>query len=132
LPFLTAHFPNITADEFLWDLVMSTLAMGTPISTYMQALVDTLSCENASYNGNTLIIERTGELNYTVEITYGAQGTLTSFVVKNDAATVIYRFVSLGNTNWIVYTVAGVIIACFSGLIIYLIYRKKKFNKANR
>ena len=127
-----SFFPNITADEFLWNLAMSTLAMGTPISPYIQDLVDILNCENASYSGNTLIIERTGEKNYTVEITYGAQGTMTSFVVKNEDGTVLYQFVSIGNTNWIVYTIVGVIIACFSGLMVYIIYRKKKFNKLKR
>ena len=127
-----SFFPNVTADTFLWNLAMSTLAMGTPISSYIQDLVDSLSCENASYSGKTLIIERTGETNYTVEITYGAQVTMTTFVVKNDAGTMIYQFVSLGNTNWIVYIIVGVIIACFSGLMVYMIYRKKKFNKLNR
>lgn len=131
-PIVKPVFQNMTADALLWDLVFSTLAMGTPISTYIQELVDTLGCENASYSGNTLIIERTEEANYTIEITYGAQGTLMSFVVKNGADTIIYQFISIGNTNLTVYIIVGVIIACFSGLMVYIIYKKKKFNKLNR
>ena len=127
-----AVFQNMTADDFLWQLALNSLAIGTPISTYIQELVNALDCENVSYSGNTLIIERTGETNYTVEITYGAQGTITSFVVKNDVGTIIYQFISLGNTNWIVSILVGVIIACFSGLMVYIIYRKKKFNKLKR
>ena len=125
-------FQNMTSDDFLWQLALNDLAMGTPISLYIQELVDTLNCENASYSGNTLIIERTGEANYTVEMTYGAQGTLTSFVVKNNAGTIIYQFISIGNTNGIVYIIVGVIVACFSGLTVYIIYKKRKFNKLIR
>ena len=127
-----AAFQNMTADDFLWQLALNNLAMGAPISTYIQELVDTLGCENASYSGNTLIIERTGEENYTVEMTYGAQGTLTSFVVKDTAGTIIYQFISLGDTNWIVYIIVGIIVACLSTLVVYITYKKRKFNKNNR
>ena len=127
-----AAFQNMTADDFLWQLAFNGLAMGTPISLYIQELVNTLGCENASYNGNTLIIDRTGEANYTVEMTYGAQGTLTSFIVKNSAGTVIYQFISIGNTNLIVYIIVGIIIGCLSVLFVFLFYKKRKFNKNNR
>ena len=127
-----AMFQNITADDFLWQLALNNLAMGAPISAYIKELVDTLGCENASHSGNTLIIERTGETNYTVEMTYGAQGTVISFVVKDTSGTVIYQFISVGNTNWIVYIIVGVIIGCFSILIVFIIYKKRRFNKIYR
>jgi len=127
-----SFFPNITADKFSWNLAMSSLAMGTSINRYIQELIDTLGCENVSYSGNTLIFERNGEANYTVEMTYGAQGTLVSFVIKDPVGIVIYQFISIGDTNWIVYIIAGVIIGCFSVLVVYIIYKKRKFNKNNR
>ena len=127
-----AMFQNITVDDFLWQVALNNLAIGTPISAYIQELVDTLGCENASHSGNTLIIERTGEANYTLEMTYGAQGTLISFVVKDPAGTVIYQFISIGNTNLIVYILVGVIIGCFSVLIAFLFYKKRRFNKKYR
>ncbi len=131
-PIVKPFFQNMTADDFLWQIAFNDLAMGTPISTYIQELVDTLGCENASYSGNTLIIERTGESNYTVEMTYGAQGTLISFVVKDPAGTIIYQFISIGNTNWIVYIIVGLIIGFFSVLIAFLLYKKRRFNKKYR
>ena len=132
LDLIKSSFQNTSADDFLWDLAMTTLAMGTPISIYIQELVDSLDCENSSYLGTTLIFQKTGETNYSVEITYGFRGTISSFVVKNNSGTVIYQFTSLGDTNWIIYIIAGVIISSLGGLIAYLVYKRKKFNKTRR
>jgi hypothetical protein len=131
-PIVKLLFQNMTADDFLWQIALTNLAMGTPISAYIQEVVNPLGCENASYSGNTLIIERTGEGNYTVEMTYGAQGTVTSFVVKDSLGTVIYQFISIGNTNLIVYIIVGVIISCFSVIFGFIIYMKRRFNKKYR
>ncbi len=127
-----AVFQNMTADDFLWQIALNNLAMGSPISMYIEELVDSLGCENASYSGNKLIIERIGEANYTVELTYGVQGTLTSFVVKDATGTIIYQFISMGNTNWIVYIIVGVIVGCLSVVVVYIAYKKRKFNKLIR
>jgi len=64
----TLSFPNITADEFLWQLALNGLAIAEPQADYLDYLVSELGCENASVSGSTLIIERYGLTNYTVEI----------------------------------------------------------------
>ncbi|MFX1273534.1 MAG: hypothetical protein ACFFBP_10340 [Promethearchaeota archaeon] len=125
-------FKNISTDEFLWQLIMGNLAVGAPSNIYIQALVNALPCDNASFSENTLIFERTGETNYTVEVTYGTRGTISSFVIKDDTGTIIYQYISIGDTNLMVYIIAGVIISCFSILIVVLIYKKRRFNKLNR
>ncbi|MFX1323434.1 MAG: hypothetical protein ACFE8N_00645 [Promethearchaeota archaeon] len=118
-------FPILTADEFLWQLAMGGLAIAKPQSEYLTNLVTHLGVANATSNGATLNFSRYGETNYTVVISYGEKGTLSSFIVKDDIGDIIFQILST-NSEWIFYLILVILAVCGSGLVIYIIIKKRK------
>jgi hypothetical protein len=120
-------FPILEPDEFLWLFIFNGLTLSTPVSLYLEELITTLDCKNATVSNNLLRINRTGETDYFVEITYGTEGTISSFVVKDVGSNIIYKIV-VTNTNWIFYTTIIILAISGGGLSAYLIIRKRKIN----
>ena len=125
ISFAGYSFPNITADEFLWQLALNGLAIAEPQADYLDSLVSELGCENASVSGSTLIIERHGITNYTVEISYGDKGTMSSFTVKDIGGTVIYQITS-SNSEWLFYLILIIVSVSSVALVVYVIIRNRR------
>ncbi len=121
-------FPILQPDEFLWLFIFNGLTLGTPINTYLDDLITTLDCKNATASNNILSLNRTGETDYTVEITYSSKGTLSSFAVKDVGSNIIYQIVAT-NSDWIFFTTLITVVILIGGLSVYLIIRKRKLNK---
>ncbi len=123
--FTPYSFPSLNADEFLWNLALNGLAIAKPQSEYLEDLIDELGCENVTSSGSTLIFERYGETEYTVEILYGNEGTISSFLVKDVDDNIIFRIVST-NSEWIFYITLIVLAVCGVVLVAYIIVKKRK------
>ena len=121
------YFSNKTADEFLWQLALNGLAIAEPHGNYLESLVSELGCESTSASGSTLIFERYGLTNYTVEISYGDKGTMSSFTVKDIDGDIIYQITS-SNSEWLFYLILIIVSAGSVVLIVYavIINRKRK------
>jgi hypothetical protein len=91
-------------------------------------LVTELGCQDASSIGNTLIFNRVGETNYTVEISYGNKGTMSNFIVKDISEDIIFQIAST-NEEWIFFLILMIIGACGVGLVVYIIFNKRKPKK---
>ena len=118
-------FPNVSADEFLWQLAFNGLAIAEPQGSYLESLIAELGCENASVSGSTLIFERYGLTNYTVEISYGDKGIMSSFTVKDIGDTVIYRITS-SNSEWLFYLILIIVSTSSIVLVVYVVIRNWK------
>ncbi|MBY9016013.1 MAG: hypothetical protein KGD68_10010 [Candidatus Lokiarchaeota archaeon] len=129
-PFIntSAYFPIVSADDFLWQLALNGLAIAEPQTDYLEALVSELGCENASVSGSTLIFERYGLTNYTVEISYGEKGMMSSFTVKDIGNTVIYQITS-SNSEWLFYLLLIIVSASSVVLIVYVVLRNRKHKR---
>lgn len=123
--FSNYSFPSLNADEFLWNLALNGLAIAKPQSEYLEDLIDELGCENVTSSGSTLIFELYGETDYTVEILYGNEGTISSLLVKDVDDNIIFRIVS-HNSEWIFYTTLIVLAVCGVVLVVYIIVKKRK------
>jgi len=123
--FSNYSFPSLNADEFLWNLALNGLAIAKPQSEYLEDLIDELGCENVTSSGSTLIFERYGETDYTVEIMYGNEGTISSLLVKDVDDNIIFRIVST-NSEWIFYIILIVMAVCGVVLVVYIIVKKRK------
>ena len=121
-------FPNVSADGFLWALIFSGLAIAGPQADYLNSLVTELGCENVTVSGSTLIIERYGLTNYTVEISYGEKGMMSSFTVKNISGTIIYQITS-SNSDWVFYLILIIVAVSAVAIVTFLIIRKKKLRR---
>ena len=121
-------FPNITADDFLWQLALNGFAIAAPRTTYLTDLINELGCENTSSSGNTLVFERSGETNYTVEISYGSDGTMSSFTVNDDGESIIFQIITT-NSEWLFYMILVILAVCGAGLIVYIVMTKRKVKK---
>ncbi|TKJ24314.1 MAG: hypothetical protein CEE43_01110 [Promethearchaeota archaeon Loki_b32] len=119
------NFPILSADEFIWQLALNGLAIAKPQPEYLTNLVDELGCVNVSSSGKSLIVERYGETDYTVEISYGEEGTLSSLLVKDVDGNIIFQIVST-NSEWIFYLILIIIAVCGVGLVVYIIIKKRK------
>ncbi|MFX0106007.1 MAG: hypothetical protein ACFE75_11015 [Candidatus Hodarchaeota archaeon] len=120
-------FPILDPDEFLWLFIFNGLSLGTPYASYLEDFINGLNCSNARVENNVLIINRTGETNYTVEISYGPEGIMSSFLVKNVGDTIIYQIITT-NSDWIFFITIIILVICIGGLSTYLIIRKRKIN----
>ena len=118
-------FPNVSADEFLWTLIFSGFATAGPHGDYLEALVSELGCENTTVSGSTLIIERYGITNYTVEISYGERGIMSSFTVKNISNEVIYKITS-SNSEWLFYLILITVSAVSVALVVFAVVKGRK------
>jgi len=118
---------NKNADEFLWQLAFKGLAIAEPRNNYLESLVSELGCQNATVSGSTLIIERYGITSYTVEISYGERGTMSSFIVKDISDEVIYKITS-SNSEWLFYLILITVSAVSVALVVFavVIGRKRK------
>ena len=121
-------FPNVSADEFLWQLIFSGFATAGPHGSYLESLVSELGCENTSVSGSTLIIERYGITDYTVEVSYGEKGMMSSFTVKDISDTIIYRITS-SNSEWLFYLILIIVAVSTVAIVSILIIRKKKLHR---
>ena len=122
-------FPILDGDDFLWLLITSGIfTIARPFNSYLTTLIDELDCDDAEVKGNTLILEKKGEEEYTVEVTFSDQGMQSSLVIKNDDGRVIYEIIQ-DNTDMVVLVVSGVIAASVAGIIIVMIRRRKKFRE---
>jgi len=118
-------FPNVSADQFLWQLIFSGLTTSEPHGTYLESLVSELGCENTSVSGSTLIIERYGITNYTVEISYGERGIMSSFTVKDISDEVIYKITS-SNSEWLFYLLLIIVSAVSVALVVFSVVKGRK------
>jgi hypothetical protein len=125
IQFTGLSFPNVSADEFLWKLIFSGFATAGPHGTYLESLVSELGCENTTVSGSTLIIERYGITNYTVEISYGEKGTMSSFTVKDISDEIIYKITS-SNSEWLFYLLLITISAVSVALVVFAVVKGRK------
>ena len=131
IPFISPSgdtFPNVSADDFLWKLIFSGFTTAGPHGNYLESLVSVLGCENTTVSGSTLIIERYGITNYTVEISYGERGTMSSFTVKNISGEIIYKITS-SNSEWLFYLVLIIAIASSVVLVVFVVIRNRRHKR---
>jgi hypothetical protein len=121
-------FANISTDEFLWQLAFSGFGIAEPQSEYLAEVVNELGCENVTNIGNTLIFKRNGLTNYTVEISYGIKGMMSSFTVKNADGNIIFQINST-NSDWIFYLILIIISSSIASLVVFIIIRKRKLKR---
>ena len=121
-------FLNNTADEFLWQLVFYGFGVAQPGADYLGEVVSDLTCVNTTASGSTLTFEKTGVTDYTVEVSYGSKGTLSTFVVKDVLGDIIYEITS-SNADWIFFTILISVIACSVAIVTYVIVRNRKLKK---
>ena len=122
IQFSGLSFPNVSADEFLWNLIFSGFATAGPHASYLESLVSELGCKNTSVSGSTLIFERYGITNYTVEVSYGERGMMSSFTVKDINDEVIYKITS-SNSEWLFYLILIVVSAVSVALVVFVVVR---------
>jgi hypothetical protein len=127
IQFSPYSFPILEPDEFLWLFIFNGLTLGTPISSYLEELITTLDCKNTTVIDNAVAINRTGETDYIVEITYSLEGTISSFVIKDLDNNIIYQIV-VTKSDWIFFTTVIIVSVCIGGLSIYLIIRKRRIS----
>lgn len=121
-------FSNKSADNFLWQMVFYGFGVATPQPGYLNEVVTELGCEVTTTSGSTLIFERNGVTNYTVEVSYGSKGTLSTFEVQDADGDLIYLITS-SDTDWIFFTILFSVIAIAVVVIIYSIIRNRKLKK---
>ena len=121
-------FPNVSADDFLLQLVFDGLAIAGPQTDYLNAIVTELGCENVTVSGSSLILERYGLTNYTVEVSYGEKGMMSSFTVKDLGGTTIYQITS-SNSEWLFYLILIIVAVSAVAIVTFLIIRKKKLRR---
>jgi len=122
---LNISFPILTGDDLVWQFIISRIAVAAPINDYLTTMIEVLNCTNTTVRGNTLIFKKHGVQNYTVEVTYGRYGTVSSFIIKDLDNHIIYKIESFYPSD-LFLLIIGIIIAILTAIIIYITLRKRK------
>ncbi len=121
-------FPILSGDDLLWQFFTRRFAVASPISEYLTTLTNTLECENTTNRGNTLIFQRHGVKNYTVEVTYSTKGIIDYVVVKNSEGYIFYEITSF-YPKIIFYVIVGILAIFILGVATLVIVKKIKLQK---
>ncbi len=122
-------FPILDGDDFLWLLITSgMLAIASPFEKYLISVIEELDTEDAKVKENTLILERNGKEDYTVEMTFNDQGFQSNLVVKKDNGRVIYE-IAQDDTDIIGLIVAGITAPILVGTAVVFLIKRKKLKK---
>lgn len=121
-------FPIISADDFVWQLALNGLAIAEPQNDYLESMVSELGCENVSVIGSSIIIERYGLTNYTVEVSYGEEGMMSSFTIKDISDSIIYQITS-SNSELTFYLILIIVAVSAVAIVTILMIRKKKLHR---
>jgi hypothetical protein len=121
--------PNITGDDFLWQLVLSKFAAAGPVENYLLAVTDALETENVTTRSCSLVFNKNGLNDYIVEFAYGDRGTLTSVLVKDQTDSTIYYITSI-NSEWIFYMILAIVATATVGIIVFLTLRSRKIKRS--
>ncbi|MFX1572889.1 MAG: hypothetical protein ACFFB0_09075 [Promethearchaeota archaeon] len=124
-------FPYFDGDQFLWILIQSEFAIAKPFNKYLSILVEELGCNNATVIDNVLTIKRFGETIYTVEISYGTEGIMVSFVVKDINNVIIYQIIKT-SSEWVFYIILLILSICIVVLCIFIILRRRKIMRIRK
>jgi len=122
---LNWSLPLLTGDDFLWQFILTRRVIGSPLNEYLITLIDALECINASVHDSTLVLQRYGINNYSVEIGYNIQGMIDNIVIKNSENSVIYEIISY-NPKVIFFIILGIVVSFIAGGVILIIIRKRK------
>ena len=122
-------FPILDGDDFLWLLITSgMLAIASPFEKYLISVIEELDTEDAKVKENTLILERNGKEDYTVEMTFNDQGFQSNLVVKKDNGRVIFE-IAQDDTDIIGLIVAGITAPILVGTAVVFLIKRKKLKK---
>lgn len=121
-------FPILSGDDLLWQYFTRRFAVASPINEYLTTLTNTLECENTTNRGNTLIFQRHGVQNYTVEVTYSTKGIIDHVVVKNSEGYIFYEITSF-YPKMIFYIILGILAIFILGIVTLVIVKKIKLQK---
>ena len=122
-------YPILDGDDFLWLLITSSmLAIASPFKKYLASVIEELDCDDAKVKENTLILERNGVEDYTIEVTFNDQGLLSNLVVKKDNGRVMYE-IAQDDTDIISLVVTGITAPILIGTAVVFWKRRKKLKK---
>ncbi len=88
-------FPIISGDDFLWYLLMRGYPVPNPIENYLEKVIDTLEVNDTTVKSDTIIMEKVGEDDYTIEIKYGSNGMQSIIEIKDSEGEIIYQITSI-------------------------------------
>ncbi|MFW9784477.1 MAG: hypothetical protein ACFFFB_19510 [Candidatus Heimdallarchaeota archaeon] len=122
---LNITFPILSGDDLVWQLVLSRFVMSSPVNDFLTELEESLDCTNVIVLGNTLILQKHGEKNYRVEVTYNGRGSLDTFIVKDTEGYAFYKITSF-YPKIILYIILGILAISSVGIVVLVIIRKMR------
>jgi hypothetical protein len=124
---LNISFPVFSGDDLVWWMIINSFRfpVGNPINEYLTIYIDNIGCKNVTNRDNTLLYQRRGVKNYTVEVNYNSQGLIETFLIKNLEGILIYKITSFYPKTVLAF-ILGIIGICIIGIVTIIITRKIK------
>lgn len=121
-------FPLLNGDDLVWQFITKRFSVGNPKSEYLTTFINTIGCKNGTIQDNTLVFQRYGEKNYSVEVTYGIEGIIDHIVVKDSEGYIFYEITSF-YPKTIFYIILGILAVFVLGIVVVLIIKKYKLQR---
>ncbi|MFW9970029.1 MAG: hypothetical protein ACFFDF_07490 [Candidatus Odinarchaeota archaeon] len=128
LKLLGYSFPFLNGDDLVWQFLTKRFSIGNPKNEYLTTFINTIGCNNVTIHGNTLVFQRYGEKNYTVEVTYGIQGIIDHINVKDSEGYTFYEINSF-YPKTVFYIILGILAVFILGIVVVLIIKKHNLEK---
>ncbi|MEE9379337.1 MAG: hypothetical protein V3V33_15035 [Candidatus Lokiarchaeia archaeon] len=122
---LNISFPILTGDDLVWHLVISRFVMSSPVNDFLTKMKENLDCKNVTVLENSLTIQKHGEKNYCVEVTYNSRGLIDTFIVKDTEGYAFYKITSF-YPKIILYIILGILAISIAGIVVLVIIRKMR------
>ncbi len=125
LQFLGLSVPTYTNEGFLWLLVLDGMIAASPVNDYLSGVINGLNVNDAEVNNNILTIDRSGNKDYKVDISYGSNGMAENYAIKTSNGDIIYE-ISQENTYEILTVIIPIIIiVAIVGIVIAAIKKRR-------
>ena len=120
--------PVYSSEDFLWMLLLKGLIIADPIENYGEDMIDGLEIEDAEMNGNVLNLKKVGKKEYTVKITFNAQGMQKNLKLEDSDGEIIYEISENKISEIILIVIPFSLLAAIIGVIILALRHKQKIH----
>lgn len=120
-------YPALEGEDILWEIIKNNIPLPLPLSDYVNGMIDALEIRNAESKEGVVTLEKKGNKDYVIQVSYNEQGLQTGFKVYDENDNILYEIESIH--SGLISSVLIGILAAIGIISAVVIFRKRQMNK---